>query len=122
MPMSAHAVPLKSDFAEWRNENIAASYRKELDKKSRQLHRKGTITFACVTDARSDPGHLRKDEGVSRTALRRRRSPAEPCLFRFLSGGCDRRPRIACTRIQPDARWLADRRRARASRTMAASS
>jgi CelD/BcsL family acetyltransferase involved in cellulose biosynthesis len=31
-------------------EKISASYRKELDKKSRQLHRKGTIAFACVSD------------------------------------------------------------------------
>jgi CelD/BcsL family acetyltransferase involved in cellulose biosynthesis len=53
MPMSAHAVPLTSDFAEWRNEKIVASYRKELDKKSRQLHRKGTVAFSCVTDAQT---------------------------------------------------------------------
>jgi CelD/BcsL family acetyltransferase involved in cellulose biosynthesis len=50
MPMSAHAVSLASDYATWRAEKISASYRKELDKKSRQLHRKGAIAFACVSD------------------------------------------------------------------------
>jgi CelD/BcsL family acetyltransferase involved in cellulose biosynthesis len=50
MPMSAHAVTLSSDYATWRTDKISASYRKELDKKSRQLHRKGTIAFSCVTD------------------------------------------------------------------------
>lgn len=50
MPMSAHAVPLSTDYAAWRAEKISPSYRKELDKKSRQLHRKGTIAFTCVSD------------------------------------------------------------------------
>jgi CelD/BcsL family acetyltransferase involved in cellulose biosynthesis len=50
MPMSAHAVSLSSDYAAWRADKITASYRKELDKKSRQLHRKGAIAFACVTE------------------------------------------------------------------------
>ena len=50
MPMSAHAVALSSDYATWRIDKIAPSYRKELDKKSRQLHRKGAIALACATD------------------------------------------------------------------------
>ena len=50
MSMSAYAVPLGPDFAAWRADNISASYRKELDKKSRQLHRKGQVVFNCVTD------------------------------------------------------------------------
>jgi CelD/BcsL family acetyltransferase involved in cellulose biosynthesis len=50
MPVSAYAVPLGSDFAVWRSETMSASYRKELDKKSRQLHRKGQVTFDCATD------------------------------------------------------------------------
>src|SRR5262249_33691054 len=50
MLMSAHAVALSSDYAAWRTAKISASYRKELDKKSRQLHRKGAIAFACVSD------------------------------------------------------------------------
>lgn len=50
MPVSAYAVPLDSDFAVWRSDTLSASYRKELDKKSRQLRRKGQVAFACVTD------------------------------------------------------------------------
>jgi CelD/BcsL family acetyltransferase involved in cellulose biosynthesis len=50
MDMSAHAVALGTDYAAWRAEKISASYRKELDKKSRQLHRKGKIEFSCATD------------------------------------------------------------------------
>ena len=50
MAMSAHAVPLGPDYAQWRAQHISASYRKELDKKSRQLHRKGQIVFSCATD------------------------------------------------------------------------
>ena len=71
MPMSAHAVALTSDYATWRAEKISASYRKELDKKSRQLHRKGTIAFASVSEPARDPDDIRADEGVSRAALRR---------------------------------------------------
>jgi CelD/BcsL family acetyltransferase involved in cellulose biosynthesis len=50
MTMSAHAVALGADYDAWRAEKITASYRKELDKKSRQLHRKGAIAFACAAD------------------------------------------------------------------------
>jgi len=50
LPMSAYAVPLGSDYAAWRVDNISTSYRKELDKKSRQLHRKGQVVFNCATD------------------------------------------------------------------------
>jgi CelD/BcsL family acetyltransferase involved in cellulose biosynthesis len=50
LPMSAYAVPLDSDFAAWRADKISVSYRKELDKKSRQLHRKGQVVFDRVTD------------------------------------------------------------------------
>jgi len=51
MPMSAHAVPLSASYPAWRAANITASYRKELDKKLRQLNRKGAIVFSCATDA-----------------------------------------------------------------------
>lgn len=51
MAMSAYAVPLDSSFSTWRVEKIAASYRKELDKKSRQLNRKGPIAFERVESA-----------------------------------------------------------------------
>ncbi|MBN9006073.1 MAG: GNAT family N-acetyltransferase [Rhizobiales bacterium] len=50
MSMGAYAVPLSSDFAAWRADSISASYCKELDKKSRQLHRKGQVSFDCSTD------------------------------------------------------------------------
>jgi CelD/BcsL family acetyltransferase involved in cellulose biosynthesis len=50
MSMSAHAVALGRDYTTWRAEKIPASYRKELDKKSRQLHRKGSIVFSCASD------------------------------------------------------------------------
>jgi CelD/BcsL family acetyltransferase involved in cellulose biosynthesis len=50
MPMSTYAVPLTADFAGWRKEKISASYRKELDKKLRQLNRKGALSFSSVSD------------------------------------------------------------------------
>ena len=50
MSMSSHAVPLDDSFPSWRATRMAASYRKELDKKSRQLHRKGAVTFECATN------------------------------------------------------------------------
>lgn len=51
MSMSAYAVPLGSDFAVWRSNTLSASYCKELDKKSRQLHRKGQVEIVCAIDA-----------------------------------------------------------------------
>lgn len=50
MSVGAYAVPLESDFDAWRSTHMTASYRKELDKKSRQLHRKGQLTFDRLTD------------------------------------------------------------------------
>jgi CelD/BcsL family acetyltransferase involved in cellulose biosynthesis len=50
MAMSAHAVVLGQDYTAWRAEKISASYRKELDKKARQLHRKGSVVFSCASD------------------------------------------------------------------------
>jgi CelD/BcsL family acetyltransferase involved in cellulose biosynthesis len=50
MQMSAYAVPLCSDYSAWRADKISTSYRKELDKKSRQLHRKGQVAFECASD------------------------------------------------------------------------
>jgi len=51
MTMGAYAVPLGPDFAAWRSNSISPSYRKELDKKSRQFHRKGKVEVHCSTDA-----------------------------------------------------------------------
>jgi CelD/BcsL family acetyltransferase involved in cellulose biosynthesis len=48
MSMSAHAVKLAESYPNWRAEKMPASYRKELDKKSRQLHRKGAVAFGCA--------------------------------------------------------------------------
>ena len=50
MNMSAYAAALRQPFSEWRVENLNISYRKELDKKSRQLHRKGVVRFECCND------------------------------------------------------------------------
>lgn len=45
---SAYAVGLGSDFSEWRTRSLSRSYRKELDKKARQLERRGEVRFACT--------------------------------------------------------------------------
>lgn len=49
MGMSAYEAPLAESFDLWR-EQFPHSYRKELDKKSRQLHRRGTVRFQCAED------------------------------------------------------------------------
>lgn len=49
MPVSAHAVSLGTSVSSWRD-SLPPSFRKELDKKSRGLHRKGHITFDVTTD------------------------------------------------------------------------
>jgi CelD/BcsL family acetyltransferase involved in cellulose biosynthesis len=48
LKMSAHAVTLGRSYDEWRSASIDRSYRKELDKKHRQLARKGYLTFDCA--------------------------------------------------------------------------
>jgi CelD/BcsL family acetyltransferase involved in cellulose biosynthesis len=48
--MSAHAAKLYGPYSEWRNASINPSYRKELDKKYRQLCRKGEVRFECSRD------------------------------------------------------------------------
>jgi CelD/BcsL family acetyltransferase involved in cellulose biosynthesis len=50
MDMSAHAVALQAPFSEWRSTNLDASYGRELEKKRRQLHRKGQVRFGCCDD------------------------------------------------------------------------
>jgi CelD/BcsL family acetyltransferase involved in cellulose biosynthesis len=47
MAMSAHAVALQAPYPQWEARSIGASYRKELDKKRRQLDRKGKVRFEC---------------------------------------------------------------------------
>ena len=56
MDMSAHAVPLRAPYAVWRAQSMNPSYQKELNKKKRQLHKKGNVTFACL----DDPTDIRK--------------------------------------------------------------
>lgn len=51
MGMSAHGVALRGPYDAWRAEHIDRSYRKELDKKSRQLHRKGDVRFVSCNDS-----------------------------------------------------------------------
>ena len=52
MNTNAYAVTLGPSFPDWRARSLNASYRKELDKKSRQLHRRGEVRFArCVEPA-----------------------------------------------------------------------
>lgn len=50
MPMSSYPVPLLHSYEQWRADYMDRSYRKELDKKRRQLDRKGTVRFQCCND------------------------------------------------------------------------
>lgn len=50
MGMNAYATQLEETYPLWRERRLERSYCKELDKKSRQLHRKGTVRFECVRD------------------------------------------------------------------------
>ena len=50
METNSYAVPLGDDYTAWREETLGRSYCKELDKKSRQLHRRGAVRFECVED------------------------------------------------------------------------
>src|SRR5262245_8997287 len=50
MGMSAYPVPLEKTFAEWRQRRLDRSYAKELDKKTRQLNKRGKVTFTCSED------------------------------------------------------------------------
>ncbi len=50
MDTNAYAVALGQPYPDWRGQNLNASYRKELDKKSRQLYRRGVVQFECCLD------------------------------------------------------------------------
>jgi len=63
MGMSAYATPLDPSFDVWRQKRMKQSYCKELDKKSRQLHRRGEVRFECVTE----PGAMAKAFEAMRT-------------------------------------------------------
>jgi CelD/BcsL family acetyltransferase involved in cellulose biosynthesis len=51
MGMNAYAVPLSGPYEAWREQRLQPSFRKELDKKRRQLHRKGQVRFEQSTAA-----------------------------------------------------------------------
>ena len=50
MDTNAYSAVLVAPFAEWRANALNRSYQKELAKKSRQLHKKGTLDFSCCDD------------------------------------------------------------------------
>ena len=49
MGVNAYATSLEGSYEDWRASRLKPSYRKELDKKLRQLHRKGAVRFAQST-------------------------------------------------------------------------
>jgi CelD/BcsL family acetyltransferase involved in cellulose biosynthesis len=49
MGVNAYATSLEGSYEDWRASRLKPSYRKELDKKLRQLHRKGNVRFAQST-------------------------------------------------------------------------
>ena len=53
MGMSAHLAPLYGPFTTWRADTVKKSYRKELDKKRRELNRKGHLELVCAHDRSS---------------------------------------------------------------------
>ncbi|MBR0927908.1 GNAT family N-acetyltransferase [Bradyrhizobium diazoefficiens] len=50
METNAYATVLVAPFEQWRASAIDRSYQKELAKKSRQLQKKGALSFACCDD------------------------------------------------------------------------
>jgi CelD/BcsL family acetyltransferase involved in cellulose biosynthesis len=53
MDTNAYSTVLFAPFEQWRANALDRSYQKELAKKSRQLHKKGTVSFSCCEDAAS---------------------------------------------------------------------
>lgn len=50
MGTNCYAIPLASTYDEWRSRQLNRSYAKELDKKCRQLNRRGKVEFVCVRE------------------------------------------------------------------------
>jgi CelD/BcsL family acetyltransferase involved in cellulose biosynthesis len=50
MGMSAYETSLEDNYEAWREERLGRSYCKELDKKARQLHRRGVVRFEATED------------------------------------------------------------------------
>jgi CelD/BcsL family acetyltransferase involved in cellulose biosynthesis len=53
MDTNAYSTVLFAPFEQWRANALDRSYQKELAKKSRQLHKKGAVSFSCCEDAAS---------------------------------------------------------------------
>jgi CelD/BcsL family acetyltransferase involved in cellulose biosynthesis len=53
METNAYAAVLVAPFEQWRASALDRSYQKELAKKSRQLQKKGALSFACCNDSAS---------------------------------------------------------------------
>ncbi|MGY4476741.1 GNAT family N-acetyltransferase [Bradyrhizobium sp. USDA 3364] len=53
MDTNAYATVLAASFEQWQINALGKSYTKELAKKWRQIHKKGTLTFSCCNDAAS---------------------------------------------------------------------
>jgi CelD/BcsL family acetyltransferase involved in cellulose biosynthesis len=50
MGTNSYEAPLAATYEAWREERLPRSYRKELDKKARQLQRRGVVRFECADD------------------------------------------------------------------------
>ncbi|NEU94459.1 GNAT family N-acetyltransferase [Bradyrhizobium uaiense] len=53
MDMNAYATVLTAPFEQWQINALGKSYQKELAKKWRQIHKKGTLTFSCCDNGAS---------------------------------------------------------------------
>ncbi|WP_338691607.1 GNAT family N-acetyltransferase [Bradyrhizobium sp. 26S5] len=53
MDTNAYATVLSAPFEQWQINALGKSYQKELAKKWRQIHKKGTLTFSCCDDSAS---------------------------------------------------------------------
>ena len=53
MDTNAYATVLVAPFEQWQINALGKSYQKELAKKWRQIHKKGTLTFSCCNDGAS---------------------------------------------------------------------
>ncbi len=53
MDTNAYATVLVAPFEQWQINAMGKSYQKELAKKWRQIHKKGTLTFSCCDDSAS---------------------------------------------------------------------
>lgn len=83
MSTGAYAVPLGSDFAAWRANNMSASYCKQLDRKSRQLHRMGKVNFDCVSDVETIKTALLKMQEYRRPRFESGDLLQDPIYFDF---------------------------------------